>query len=511
MSFLLDLNQIELSGINFAKNLFDSGYVPITGGLITGDLEINAQYNDLSLTGEFSSNSGVIFDKTNRRIGVGAVPEYSFHIKNSGQDYSLYLTGENLSIDLIGCGGRTTGNISFDDDGNLILSTKDRFDSEIAFLNKNYEEILSVTDETSFTNQLKLDEKITINGFKKDSLENNLQMERFSADSESTKFYKYAVYDSQNKNKGDISFLAAKGLGDENYSIISGRNNFTGEWPIIEKNTERGIDYIDITQNCESGDYAVGKEIESAAFNKRQYFVTGDEPSFLRLEPEIDDFYTGQFTIYLKKMGGYPISNKSGIWNEPFSDIRGIARSMDLDIEPNRVKWTIFQRNNWTASGLIRYERWMTKDDLNYNYSVSAEPYFTDTGNFNTIFLYDLGFPEIENRICQIAKYGSLSKDYSIIEYGQGGSTSSLGKRYSELGTEIKIYGNPLLEFGLIKRKLTTEERNIIYDNANLLDSINQEDIGFLFKINAGSGNTVYDVINGYTGTIINHNEDYWI
>lgn len=495
MGFLIDINQIDRTGIDYALNLFDDTVISSTGGVITGSL-IVSNTGLFSVLGDICTESGVIFDCENRRIGVGVIPECSIHIKD------LYLNNQNPEneavVELLTYGQNMSGVIKSDNRGNLNIEGS----TEILFKGAGEESLLAVTRDTISGGAIVFDDNMEISGFEAISRNKAATVNTFKNDSVVRQQY----YDCVTKGGGEMSWLISKSIGDTGYSINTGIYDVAGGgyWPTIEENGE------DISVKIEAKNYGIfsaGKMIENTQDVKKQYFITGNDLYLLRLESGIENLYNfnygNQFWIYIKTIGEYRPVDTSSI----FGDLsNGIARSSNL----SAIRWKLTQVFNNVEETSIRYD--FQTMYMNLPKIIRTVGFDLDHGNkFGKNSIHLLGVVGLNAvPLNFLYKYDNISLNNENISNGTTLPGQDLG--YSDSNTEILMQSGCLYEIGLIKRGISTEELIKIRTNGNLLDSMpNTGEIGFLFKVNAGSGNTVYDVINGYTGTIVNVNEGYWI
>lgn len=493
MGFLIDINQIDRTGIDYALNLFDDTVISSTGGFITGNLTV-ANTGLLNVFGDICTESGVIFDCENRRIGVGAVPQCSVHIKD------LYLNNQNAEneavVELLTYGQNMSGVIKSDNLGNLNIEGS----TEILFRGAGGNNLLAASDGSISGGAVIFDGNMEISGFEAISRTKAATIKTFKNDNTVRQQY----YDCVTR-AGEMSWLVSKSIGDTGYSLNTGIYDIQGSGyiPTLEndgENLSAGI------RSQTYGIYSAGKLIENTQNVKKQYFVTGENLCVLRLESAIESLYDfdygNQFWIYIKTIGEYQPVDASLV----FPDLpAGIARSSNS----STVKWKLTQLfNNETE---IRYDFQVEQtNELKLRRAVAFQE-----NNFGKNSIHLLGVMRLPQQVGLVVplnllyKYENLSlKNESITNF----TTLAMEEGgYSDLNTEILMQSGCLYEIGLVRRPISNDEVDKIINNGNLLDSMpNTGEIGFLFKINAGSGNTVYDVVNGYTGTIINFNEDYW-
>lgn len=233
MSFLLDFSQIEQTGIDAAIDAFNAGYLPLSGGLVIGDLEIRDAEQSLNIVGEISTKSGVIFDINSGRIGIGANPDYSFHINmaTGEKDAELYLNSNNQNgesnIILLAGGGNETGQIKRDTGGNIIISNSQGTDNQITMLDRSQNQIFDIADETISINKINLDEKIKISGFLVSGTGAEIAIADINDLDGKLQYYRYLRHNSGESEKTDISFLISNAM-DGSFSIADGMYN--GDW-----------------------------------------------------------------------------------------------------------------------------------------------------------------------------------------------------------------------------------------------------------------------------------------
>lgn len=593
MSFLIDMSQIDRTGIDAAILALNGDFLPKSGGIVSGDINI---LGDMSIYGEINTYSGVIFDGQNKRIGVGVSPQYKVHIGgNSNKTLYLGRDGSESKIIMSSEQGDSTGCILCDESGNVSIEHQRGRNCQISIINEN-SKIFSADEEIEIGTIINSG-AILFSGLSVTGINGEIDFGEIDNLNYGSRYYQIFI-NRENSNVEKIDLLVSRVFGKQGISIITGYHSWKPEYifesgagyyeyselPIIPEVTlESGKRYffevsgidpclgglytgdstpysglkifydndeISSIPACalitdedsrvtydfmytgaerlfsfedtytggvfsgekfnidgvvighrnsvayESGNHLYiltdsGNEV-FGSFTKpldvtagKQYFVTGDSSQIMRFESEIDEFYSGDFTIYLKRIGKF----ESGYF----------LRSIDRDVDYGaRSKITMCRNDDWGYHLLAEQENGLNACSFDFSSFSGYQK--------NQILILDIRsglFPS-----GSIAEYAPISKNYSILAQSDDGADL---RSYSTYGTEIILQSGSLCEFGLVRRLLTDQEKSGVLESTRLLDIVAQEDVAFLFKIDSGAGDTIYDIINGYTGVILDYNEDFWI
>lgn len=484
MSFLVDYNQIEGSGIDYLNTLFGKA-LSRTGGLVTGDIEFGVETGDFYLYGTLNSRTGIIFSDELGRMGVGTIPSGKIHIKSTGAiTWGVRNDGGTSSIVFKTNGGNATGEFYSNTSGDLYLRNIKKTESKIILSGTGIEEFCSIGDGEIRLETITLGE-VSFRG----ECENNSHINDLD---NVTKYYNYGIYESGNC-LGNTSFLVYKPMFRTGYVAQSG----VYCWGIEVPEITQADGYYSINQELSGENKIIGNVIGEGAEEKYQYFITGTGISVLKLNLTSGIYPTGgNFTIYAKKVGGFKPVNTEYFWGESRSGIMrsanfgagGTSWGLSQSYSTTNIDYNLYKKN---GSAAPRYSKISINRNLVGNQIYLMQFYGSTT---------DIDF--------KIANYGTGSINYSIYT---GINVGAYSTGYANASTEILLQSGCLCEVGMVNRTLTTQETQNIFLNANLLDAMpNTGEITYLFRMDEGSGSGIYDDISGYSGFIVNYNGEFW-
>jgi hypothetical protein len=526
MSFLIDLNQVEQSGINYIEqylNLNDLYIVKNTGfssdekSIISGDFfSINPFEDTTFIEGNIKSNTGIVFTEDGK-IGIKCYPEVNgLQIGNYNEEYNSISINERRAplgfdykkkpkIILTNNANRASGIITMGVRRNNLILDPSRTIYEnnnnlsapcVSFISDKSE--LSITEEYSNFKNLSINSNVLENKIKKNASGNILYIDEFQKNSTKNYYCISNLFDFTGKNEGFFSFGLCKGLlyTGSDFIVENIRKYDNEKYEFSVKNSD---DYKIQISGVDPDFNLIGSITSTIEDIKKQYYVTGNDLGILNIQNEVTGFYTGQYTIYIKKIE--PFYN---MISSPFTGYQNsLIRNPLLNIDSNITNWHLYQNIQGNLQRIV-----LSSINSLGTSVCSGTINITTNANRNFIYLIKINNQSL-NQSLKIASYNTISNTYNVINSTLGNSPEIF---YSNPDpTQIIIQSGCIYEFGLIDKITSNSEDTLIFNNKNIIDSITSQSIKFLFKLNNGYENIIEDNVNNFTGFISGYKNEYWI
>ena len=505
MSFLVDFRQASLPDLEYVSGFLQTGYIYNTGDSVSGNVMISGGGAGLFIEGELNTETGIIFDKENRRVGIGVSPEASIHIK----DKDLYI-GEDADVSA--------------------LELRTANDGILSKIEKNAAGVLYISGDKSvgssffyLDNDVVSGRALLLSGISGSGINGYSKSGVLSFGGARGEIDYFNVFVDK---KGALPFIVGSGIGSTGREIVVNYDDYclgeetqVGQWVEIfedwwayqtsgvirvETSPKPSISNDEVLlSGRDRGIIAAGERASLGEGDKHSFVLQSGEVGLLRFETGVYNNFSGEFTVYLKSAGGDTVSDASSFLGTESSGVVISAYKLYNPSVPRQTLFKLYVEESGAGSNYILRRR--------YGYSF---PYYSKIAQSG------------DNKIGQVILFEggtnsstSLNSGFNIVSFTDEGGDGERERGQNFSGPfkydgsdfmDIILRGGSLYEMGIINRKLYLEEVEKIKNREAFWDIFESGEVRFYFNMNYGSGLTVYDEINGYTGTIIGLDEGHW-
>lgn len=499
-NYLVDQNQLYLTGLDGLAATLNLGYLYRTGGSMTGNLEVDGP---LSIYGVLYGGSGIVWGQTGSiSIGTG-ISSYKLILASDNQA-KIFLDAPTSSVTLLNALGGYSGAIE-QIGGNLFL----KFTGNGCSIVGQTGQRLAYIDNTGIhfgAFILKSGSNLSGLSFSGAQYVSGIKIDDVTISGYGGIYYEGIVKNSTGPKSDNLIYSVAGTLTGAMVSEYSNRMITTGaEYEIYAQGNSIYLSGQNTPLMFNANRIAIHKPHPQQFVYKRVdgLELTGDRQ--ICLGTGLDELYTGDFTIYVKRYGlDYSTGGSTGgKWpliygrdrNETLT-ISGLESIWDIRVgQSTDVGKYYFTYKN--CSGIVRASLVEAQSGISTNHGIIMLGEVSTTGAMTTDTIFTIG------------KY-STGLSYQILT-GSNGTPLPIGSSYEPYTgacTTLELFNNgetysgvsQIFEFGLVNSRLSAADRTNIFSKARLDGVLSSSRIKFLFKFTGNNPSMYTDTISGFTG-----------